>query len=49
MAGMWSEWLKFKEKQARLGSTAESLETSFEELSKKLESQNEALVTRIQS
>ena len=49
MAGMWSEWLKFKEKQAMLGSTAESLEASFDELSKKLERQNEALVTRIQN
>ena len=49
MAGMWSEWLKFKEKQARLGSTAESLESSFEELSGKLEAQNRALVERIQN
>lgn len=49
MAGMWSEWLKFKEKQARLGSTAESLESSFGELSRKLESQNEALISRIQN
>ncbi len=49
MAGMWSEWLKFKEKQARLGSTAESLEASFEDLSNKLEAQNESLITRIQN
>lgn len=49
MAGMWSEWLKFKDKQARLGSTAESLEASFETLSGKLEAQNKALVERIQN
>jgi hypothetical protein len=49
MAGMWSEWLKFKEKQARLGSTAETLESSFEELSGKLEAQNESLIKRIQN
>lgn len=49
MAGMWSEWLKFKEKQARLGNTAESLESSFAELSSRLEAQNRVLVERIQN
>lgn len=49
LAGMWSEWLKFKEKQARLGHTAESLESSFETLSARLENQNKALIERIQN
>lgn len=49
LAGMWSEWLKFKEKQARLGHTAESLESSFETLSARLEDQNKALIERIQN
>lgn len=36
LAGMWSEWLKFKEKQNRLGTTADTLESSFEDLSARL-------------
>lgn len=36
MASMWSEWLKFKEKQNRLGTTADTLESSFEDLSARL-------------
>ena len=49
MASMWSEWLKFKEKQNRLGTTADTLESSFEDLSARLEAQNKALVERIQN
>ncbi len=49
LAGAWSEWLKFKKEQATLGASAESLEASFAELSKKLEAQNESLVKRIQN
>ena len=49
MAGAWSEWLKFKKEQATLGQSAESLESSFQELSEKLEQQNASLITRIQN
>lgn len=49
LAGAWSEWLKFKEKQANLGASAESLQTSFKELSENLEKQNASLITRIQN
>lgn len=49
LAGAWSEWLKFKEKQSQLGASAETLEASFETLSKKLEAENQELVRRIQN
>jgi len=49
LAGAWSEWLKFKEKQSKLGASAETLEASFETLSKKLDEQNQELVRRIQN
>jgi hypothetical protein len=49
MAGAWSEWLKFKKEQATLGASADSLETSFQELAEKLEQQNATLITRIQN
>jgi len=49
LAGAWTEWLKFKEKQANLGASTESLEASFEELSRNLAAQNESLIKRIQN
>lgn len=49
LAGMWSEWLKFKKEQAKLGSAAYNLEASLDEVTKRLEAQNQALVERIQN
>jgi len=49
LAGAWSEWLKFKEKQAKLGASAESLEAQFDKISGRLEEQNKALIQRIQN
>jgi len=49
LAGAWSEWLKFKEKQSKLGASAETLEAEFEKMSSRLEEQNRALIDRIQN
>jgi hypothetical protein len=47
--GGWSEWLKFKEKQIKLGASAESLESEFEKMSARLEKQNATLIERVKN
>jgi len=47
--GGWSEWLKFKEKQTKLGVSTESLESEFEQLSARLEKQNATLIERVKN
>lgn len=47
--GGWSEWLKFKEKQTKLGASSESLESEFQKMSVRLEKQNATLIERVKN
>ncbi len=47
--GGWSEWLKFKAKQTKLGVSTESLESEFEKMSARLEKQNATLIERVKN
>lgn len=46
--GAFKEWLKFKDKQARLGASTDELEVEVEKLQKQLKENDAALQQRIQ-